>query len=101
MSVMQRMLMRMFGRPQGLLGRLGGVIMARMKRDMTARTICWLDLKSSDHVLEVGFGLGIGVAPLAEGVLSGRVAGVDVSEEMVDQASARNAAADRHRKALT
>ena len=95
MSVMQRMLMRMFGRPQGLLGRLSGVIMARMKRDMTARTIRWLDLQPSDYVLEVGFGPGVGIALLAHQVSSGRVEGVDVSEEMVEQASARNAGAVR------
>ena len=51
MSVMRNILMRMFGRPQGVLGRLGGIVMARMNADCGAwvsdslrsdqTTACW------------------------------------------------------------
>jgi hypothetical protein len=36
MTVMRKLLMRTFGRPQGVLGRLGGVIMARTNADFGA-----------------------------------------------------------------
>jgi hypothetical protein len=44
MSFMKRILMRAFGRPQGVLGRLGGLIMTRMNRNMAARAIALLDV---------------------------------------------------------
>jgi hypothetical protein len=33
----RQLLMLMFGRPKGILGRLGGVIMARVNRDAAAK----------------------------------------------------------------
>jgi ubiquinone/menaquinone biosynthesis C-methylase UbiE len=80
----------MFGRPQGVLGRLGGIIMARMNRNLAGWTVALLDVQPHDRVLEVGFGPGVGIELLAGVVSSGRVAGVDVSEEMVEQARVRN-----------
>jgi len=93
MSIAKRVLMRAFGRPQGVLGRLGGVIMARMNQEIAARAIELLDVQPSDRVLEIGFGPGVGIQLLAGIVSSGLVAGVDDSEEMVEQARARNAKA--------
>jgi hypothetical protein len=52
---MHKLLMRMFGRPKGVLGRLGGVIMARVNRDAAAQVIEVLDVRPDDKVLEVGF----------------------------------------------
>jgi ubiquinone/menaquinone biosynthesis C-methylase UbiE len=91
MSFMKRILMRAFGRPQGVLGRLGGLIIARMNRNMAVRTIGLLEVQPHDHVLEIGFGPGVGIALLAWVVSSGRVVGVDISEEMVEQVRVRNA----------
>jgi ubiquinone/menaquinone biosynthesis C-methylase UbiE len=85
--------MRMFGRPEGALGRLGGIIMARMNREMARSVIGLLQIHSNEQVLEVGFGPGVGIALLAKSASSGHVAGVDPSKEMVTQARARNAAA--------
>jgi ubiquinone/menaquinone biosynthesis C-methylase UbiE len=90
--------MRMFGRPEGLLGRLGGVIMARVNRDAAGQIIEMLDLRPDDKVLEVGFGPGVAVELLLQCVPAGSVAGIDYSQEMVRQAAARNAAALRDRK---
>jgi ubiquinone/menaquinone biosynthesis C-methylase UbiE len=90
MSLGARMLMRMFGRPQGLLGRLGGHIMARMNRQFAAEVIALLDIQPHDSVLEVGFGPGVGIELLARLASTGYVAGVDDSKEMVEQATARN-----------
>jgi hypothetical protein len=40
--------MRMFGRPKGILGRLGGVIMARVNRDAAAQIIKLLGVRPDD-----------------------------------------------------
>jgi ubiquinone/menaquinone biosynthesis C-methylase UbiE len=93
MGCTRRILMRMFGRPEGLLGRLGGVIMARTNRDAGAAVIELLNVRPSEKVLEVGFGPGVGIQFLARLASAGYVAGVDQSPEMVRQASVRNAEA--------
>ena len=90
MSVVDRMLMRAFGRPTGILGRLGGVIMARTNRKFAAWLIDLLDIRPNDRILEVGFGPGVGIQLLAGVASAGYVAGVDYSKEMVEQATARN-----------
>jgi ubiquinone/menaquinone biosynthesis C-methylase UbiE len=90
MSLGARILMRMFGRPQGLLGRLGGHIMARMNRQFAAEVIALLDIQPHDSVLEVGFGPGVGIQLLARSASTGYVAGIDASRAMVAQATARN-----------
>jgi ubiquinone/menaquinone biosynthesis C-methylase UbiE len=90
MSVARSILMRMFGRPQGILGRLGGIIMARTNQQCAAWVIDLLGIQPNDSVLEVGFGPGVGIQLLARSVSGGYVAGVDPSEEMVQQAKARN-----------
>ena len=88
-----RFLMRMFGRPKGPLGRLGGIIMARSNQKMAAWAIEQLGVRPSDRILEVGCGPGVGIHILAVLASSGRVVGVDSSREMVEQATARNAKA--------
>jgi ubiquinone/menaquinone biosynthesis C-methylase UbiE len=93
MTVGKGVLMRMFGRPKGSLGRLGGIIMARMNRKVAVWAIDLLGVRRSDRVLEVGFGPGVGIQLLAASASSGRVVGVDHSKEMVEQATVRNAKA--------
>jgi ubiquinone/menaquinone biosynthesis C-methylase UbiE len=90
MSVAHSILMRMFGRPKGLLGNLGGVIMARMNSECAAWVIDLLHIQPNDNVLEVGFGPGVGIQRVAE-LAAGYIAGVDPSEEMVESATKRNA----------
>jgi ubiquinone/menaquinone biosynthesis C-methylase UbiE len=85
--------MQMFGRPQGSLGRLGGIIMARTNQRIAAWAIDQLGIRQSDKVLEVGFGPGVGIELLAKSASSGRVVGVDASNAMVEQATSRNAKA--------
>jgi ubiquinone/menaquinone biosynthesis C-methylase UbiE len=93
MNMLQHILMRMFGRPEGALGSLGGMIMARTNRKMAESVIGLLQIRPHERVLEVGFGPGVAIALLARSASSGYVAGVDPSREMVAQARARNAAA--------
>jgi ubiquinone/menaquinone biosynthesis C-methylase UbiE len=98
MAWVSKLLMRMFGRPEGILGRLGGVIMARLNRDAAAQVIELLDVRPDDKVLEVGFGPGVAIQLLLHRVPAGSVAGVDQSQEMVRQAAVRNADALRSRR---
>src|SRR6266853_1146221 len=99
MPWVRALLMRMFGRPKGVLGRLGGVIMARVNRNAAAQVIEVLDVRPDDKILEVGFGPGVAIQMLLHRVPAGSVAGVDQSQEMVRQAAARNADALRSRRA--
>ncbi|WP_247002912.1 class I SAM-dependent methyltransferase [Halosolutus gelatinilyticus] len=93
MNAIDRILHRVFGRPSGLAGRLGGRLMARMNAETAQQVIDALGLSPTDAVLEVGFGPGIGIEYAAEIVTDGRVAGVDYSSAMVEQATRRNEAA--------
>ena len=95
MTVAGAILMRMFGRPEGLLGRLGGIILARANRPFAQEVVALLNVRASEKILEVGFGPGVGIELLAEAAPMGRIAGIDPSKEMVRQASRRNAAAIR------
>ncbi|MFQ4142620.1 class I SAM-dependent methyltransferase [Chlorogloeopsis sp. ULAP02] len=93
LNIVDSLLMQMFGRPKGILGRLGGFILARTKRDFTQWVINLLEVQPDDKVLEVGFGPGVGIEILAATVSRGYIAGVDYSKEMVKQARVRNAKA--------
>jgi ubiquinone/menaquinone biosynthesis C-methylase UbiE len=95
MSVTRNLLLRMFGRPRGVLGRLGGVIMARMNADCGTWVADLLDIRPGDSVLEVGFGPGVVIRRISALASTGTVAGVDQSHEMLEQARVRNAAAFR------
>jgi hypothetical protein len=52
MSVMRNMLMHMFGRPEGVLGRLGGIIMARTNEGCGAWVTELLVVGPNDTVLK-------------------------------------------------
>jgi ubiquinone/menaquinone biosynthesis C-methylase UbiE len=83
--------MRAFGRPQGILGRVGGMIMARSNRGIATRVIELLDIHPDDEVLEVGYGPGVAIQLIAAKLSSGNVAGIDCSAVMMQQATVRNA----------
>jgi hypothetical protein len=61
----------MFGRPEGLLGRVGGVILARANRSFAREMVALLNVRAAEQVLEVGFGPGVGIELLASAVTSG------------------------------
>ena len=65
MSVMRSILMRMFGHPEGLMGKLGGIIMARMNADCGSWVSDLLEIRPNDSVLEVGFGPGVVIQRLS------------------------------------
>ena len=91
MGIGSDILMRTFGRPSGVLGRLGGIILARTNRRYAAWVVDLLDVRQPDQVLEIGFGPGVAIQMLA--ARAAHVAGVDPSVEMLRQATRRNAAA--------
>src|SRR5215469_4030374 len=88
-SVTRQILIRMFGKPRGFLGKIGGIIMAHTNDDCAAWMIELLEVKSNETLLEVGFGPGVAIKRLSE--RAGHVTGIDQSREMVAQAQARNA----------
>ncbi|HYG59151.1 MAG TPA: class I SAM-dependent methyltransferase [Symbiobacteriaceae bacterium] len=92
MGFTDSVLMHMFGHPKGLLGRLGGRLMEG-KGEVYRWVLTLLAVKPTDHILEVGFGPGVGIKCAAEATPNGFVAGVDYSEVMLHQARKRNAAA--------
>ena len=74
---MPSILMRMFGRPQGVLGRLGGIIMAHVNADCGAWISDLLKVGPNDSALEVGFGPGVVIQRLSQLAAAGHVAGID------------------------
>jgi ubiquinone/menaquinone biosynthesis C-methylase UbiE len=74
---------------------LGGVMMAYSNRDFARWIIDLLEVEPTDKILEVGFGPGVGIQMLARLTPSGLVAGVDYSNEMLAQATARNLEASK------
>lgn len=82
-----RLLRAGFGLPSGVLGRIGGRLMARGNAPTERHLVEIADLGEDDVVLVVGSGPGIGL--LAAGQRSGQVTGVDPSELMVTTARRR------------
>ena len=90
MSVLKAIFVHMCGRPRGLMGKLGGHIMARSNAECGVWVSDLLQIASNDSVLEVGFGPGVLINHLSKLAPAGRIAGIDPSIEMVEQARARN-----------
>jgi ubiquinone/menaquinone biosynthesis C-methylase UbiE len=66
--------------------------MARMNADCGAWVVDLSEVGPNDWVLEIGFGPGVVIQCLAKLAVAGRIAGIDPSREMVEQARARNSA---------
>ncbi len=80
-------------RPAGIIGRLVGARMAYQHRPETDWTISLLEIKPTDHILEIGFGTGRAIEIMARQAVSGHIAGIDLSHAMLHAASHRNAQA--------
>ncbi|MER7614978.1 class I SAM-dependent methyltransferase [Nonomuraea wenchangensis] len=83
--------------PRGVVGWANGWMFAHRpsnrKRNIWAVSL--LDVRSTDRVLEIGFGPGVAIAEFAARATRGQVFGVDHSRAMVRRAARRNAAAVR------
>jgi len=89
-----------FAHPEGWVGRLVGTILAWKNRERNAWTISSLDIQPNDQVLEIGFGPGQAIQEVTKLAPNGFVAGIDMSDVMVAQASKRNAADIRSGRVL-
>jgi ubiquinone/menaquinone biosynthesis C-methylase UbiE len=86
----------------GTAGRVAGAVMARVNRDMEHAAIDELNPAPGATVLSIGFGPGVGIAALVRRLPEARLAGIDPSSAMVDQALRRNRrAVDTGRVTLT
>ena len=86
-----RSFVQQFAHPEGLLGWLVGHLMAWKNGARSRFTLELLGAREGERVLEIGFGPGVDVARLSRLVgPSGKVAGVDVSKEMLRHARSRN-----------
>jgi SAM-dependent methyltransferase len=81
--------------PAGLVGRLIGERMRRQHIPETDWSIGLLQLRPADRVLEIGFGVGRGLALALAQTPRGHVTGLDRSATMVRAAARRNRAALR------
>jgi ubiquinone/menaquinone biosynthesis C-methylase UbiE len=86
---------RQSSHPSGIVGRILARIMAAETASLNLQALDLLALRTSDHVLEIGFGHGKTLGLAAARVPHGFVAGVDVSEAMVVMARRRCKAAIR------
>lgn len=89
-------LMRTLGKqarkPSGWLGKiLFGHMAALGHRPLTKWAIDLMDIQPTDYVLDIGCGGGMAVKLIAQITVEGFVAGVDYSNDMVQQARKRNA----------
>ena len=91
--MINRFIASKFRNPTGFFGRLIGKAMARSNAAAVHWTISLLKIQPDDHVLEIGFGPGVGIEYAAQKASNGLVAGIDASETMVQVAQKRNAAA--------
>ncbi len=82
-----------FRRPEGLLGKVVAWMMERGNRPANDWVLDRLELRPTDHVLELGFGPGSTIPTVLERAVQGRYVGVDFSPAMVEQARRRHAAA--------
>ena len=74
---------------------LYGHLAAWGHRPLTRWAMDFMDVLPTDRVLDIGCGGGMAIGLLARIAVEGFVAGVDYSEDMVQQALKRNAAAVR------
>ncbi len=88
-------IVRQFGCPRAVLGRLAGLVMASRpsNRVRNRRTVERLDIQPDDRVLEVGHGPGLALAWAAARTVRGHVIGIDRSPLMARMAARRNARA--------
>ena len=89
-DVMTKALDAGFGHPRGLLGKIGGTLMALGNGEQERWAVERAALEPGQRVLEVGPGPGLGLRLAAEEVgPKGHVLGIDPSPVMRDMATAR------------
>lgn len=93
MQPLNRLIGRNYGHPRGPVGRLAARLMRQGNAELNLWLVDLLDLAPQSRILEVGFGPGVALAALLARAPDGFVAGIDVSDLMVQQARTRHAEA--------
>ena len=75
--------------PQGVLAPATGFMLNIVNRPINRWATGSLQLSGTEHVLDVGFGGGIGLEMVRPQLSTGRLVGVDISAEMVERAAPR------------
>ncbi|TSC58804.1 MAG: methylase [Candidatus Peregrinibacteria bacterium Greene0416_19] len=83
-------LARQLYKPEGVAGEEVGKMLAQRNADQNAFTFSCLQIEPADHVLEIGFGPGEGIAEAVRLTPQGYVAGIDHSDAMLKMAQERN-----------
>lgn len=83
-------LARQLRKPEGAMGEEVGKVLAVKHTAQIAFVFEFLHVQPADHVLEIGFGPGEGIAEAARRTPNGFVAGIDFSPTMVAMAEQRN-----------
>ncbi|MGH2785520.1 MAG: class I SAM-dependent methyltransferase [Actinomycetota bacterium] len=86
--------------PRGVLAPATAFMLNIVNRPINRWATGSLELTGSEDVLDVGFGGGIGLELVSRRLTSGRLFGVDISEEMADRAARRFADDPRGGSAL-
>jgi ubiquinone/menaquinone biosynthesis C-methylase UbiE len=77
-------------KPSGFLGKLVAKMMEFRNRGFYKTIIAKLSPGEGDHILEIGYGPGLGIYQIASSFPGCRISGVDFSELMYHKASKRN-----------
>lgn len=87
---MIKKIFQQFMKPEGMLGKVAGSLMAITGTKKNRWTIALLDLQADDNIFEIGFGPGTAIGLMAKQLKTGKVVGIDYSEVMLKQAEKRN-----------
>jgi len=86
---MYRLIGNQYRKPSGLLGRIIAKKMTRGNIPVYDKIIPGLGIKQNDRILEIGYGLGVGIDKIVSGY-DCFVSGIDFSDLMYKLASKRN-----------
>lgn len=89
-----------FGNPKGILGKVVGWILTYQNERRNSLAVEKLSPKQNEKILEIGFGPGVTIQKIFNKCEDVFVAGIDISDLMVKQASDRNRKYINENKAL-
>jgi arsenite methyltransferase len=89
MKWMRDIVLAQLARPHGWLGPIMGRLLDRANARLNAQVIDMLDPRPGEHILEIGFGGGVGLALLQARCPGARVAGAEISTTMLAGARRR------------
>ena len=85
--MINRLLAKQLGAPSGILGRFIARWMNTVNKRMNTDTIGHMQIQATDCVLDIGFGGGITLGPMAQAANQGCVVGVEMSDILLTKAT--------------